>query len=46
MRVRLTNRFVRSATPEGRKSPIFMDDQVIGFGVQVRKTGRESFALD
>jgi len=29
-----------------RKSPIFMDDEVIGFGVQVRDTGRKSFTLD
>ena len=31
MRVRLTDRFVKSAVPKGRKSPIFMDDEVIGF---------------
>jgi hypothetical protein len=30
MRVRLTDRFVKSV-PKGRKSPIFMDDEVIGF---------------
>jgi hypothetical protein len=46
MRVRLTDRFVKSATPNGRKSPIFMDDEVIGFGVQVRETGRKRFTLD
>ena len=45
-RVRLTDRFVKSATTGGRKSPIFMDDEVIGFGVQVRETGRRSFTLD
>jgi hypothetical protein len=31
MHVRLTDRFVKSAVPKGRKSPIFMDDEVIGF---------------
>lgn len=45
-RVKLTDRFVKSATTDGRKSPIFMDDEVIGFGVQVRETGRERFTLD
>jgi hypothetical protein len=39
---KLANRFVKSATTGGRKSPIFMDDEVIGFGVQVRNTDRES----
>ena len=34
MRVKLTDRFVKFATTDGRKSPIFMDDEVIGFGVQ------------
>ncbi len=42
-RVRLTERFVKSATTGGRKSPIYMDDEVIGFGVQVRVTGRKLF---
>jgi integrase len=37
---------VKSAKAAGRKSPIFMDDEVIGFGVQVRETGRKSFTLD
>jgi hypothetical protein len=46
MRTRLTDRFVKSASADGRKSPIFMDDEVIGFGIQVRKTGRKSFTLD
>jgi hypothetical protein len=45
-RVKLTDRFVKSATTGGRKSPIFMDDEVIGFGVQIRETGRKSFTLD
>jgi hypothetical protein len=31
-RSKLTDRFVKSATTDGRKSPIFMDDEVIGFG--------------
>ena len=46
MRVKLTDRFVKSATTGGRKSPIFMDDEVIEFGVEVRETGRKSFTLD
>jgi hypothetical protein len=33
-RVKLTDRFVKSATGGGRKS--FMDDEVIGFGVPAR----------
>jgi hypothetical protein len=45
-RVKLTDRFVKSATTGGRKSPIFTDDEVIGFGIQVRETGRRSFILD
>ena len=46
MRTRLTDRYVKSATTGGRKSPIFIDDEVIGFGLQVRETGRKSFTLD
>ena len=46
MRTRLTDRFVKSAAANGRKSPIFMDDEVIGFGIQVRESGRKSFTLD
>jgi Arm DNA-binding domain len=45
-RVKLTDRFVKAATSGDRKSPIFMDDEVIGFGLQVRQTGRKSFTLD
>jgi len=45
-RVKLTDRFVKSATTGGRESPIFMDDEVIGFGLQVRQTARKSFTLD
>ncbi len=44
-RVKLTS-FIKSTTTGGRNSPIFMDDDVIGFGVQVRETGRKSFTLD
>jgi hypothetical protein len=44
-RVKLADRFVKSATTGERKSPIFTDDEVIGFGVQVRKR-RKSFTLD
>lgn len=46
MRVKLTDRFVKSATTNGRKSPISMDEEVIGFGLQVRETGRKSFTLN
>ncbi len=46
MRVKLTERFVKSAATGDRKSPIFMDDEVIGFGIQVRESGRKSFALE
>jgi hypothetical protein len=45
-RVNLTERFAQAATSEGRKSPIFYDDEVIGFGLQVRDNGRMSFTLD
>lgn len=45
-RTKLVDRFVKAATIGGRRSPIFMDDEVIGFGVQVRETGRKSFTLD
>lgn len=46
MRKTLTERFVRSAKAGNRASPIFMDDEVIGFGLQVRQTGRKTFTLD
>jgi len=46
MRTRLTDRFVKAAKADGRKSPIYMDDEVIGFGIQVRQTSRKSFTLD
>jgi Arm DNA-binding domain len=46
MRTKLTDRFVKSAETNGRKSPIFMDDEVIGFGIQVRDTGRKCFTLN
>jgi hypothetical protein len=45
-RVALTERFAKAATTEGRKSPIFYDDEVIGFGLQVRDSGRKPFTLD
>ena len=45
-RVSLTERFAKSATTEGRKSPISIDDEVIGFGLQVRDNGRKTFTLD
>jgi hypothetical protein len=45
-RVALTERFAKSASTERRKSPIFFDDEVIGFGLQVRDNGRKTFTLD
>lgn len=42
MRMNLT-RFAKSATTGGRRSPIFYDDEVIGFGLQVRDNGRKTF---
>lgn len=39
MQIKLTDRFVKSASTDGRKSQVFMVSEVIGFGVQVRKTG-------
>ncbi len=45
-RVALTERFARSAEAGGRKSPIFYDDEVIGFWLQVRVNGRRTFTLD
>lgn len=46
MRVQINDQFVKRAEPNGRGSPIFMDTDVIGFGIQVRPTGRKSFTLD
>ena len=46
MRVNLTERFAKSATTEGQRSPTFYDDEVIGFGLQVRDNGRKTFTLD
>jgi hypothetical protein len=37
---------VKSATVEGRMSPIFFDDEVIGFRLQVRDVVRETFVLN
>jgi hypothetical protein len=45
-RVALTERFAKGATTEGRRSPIFYDDEVIGFGLQVRDNGRKTFTLN
>jgi hypothetical protein len=45
MRVKLTDRFVKSVTTEGRKSPIFMDDEVIGFGIQICEGSDIEFSL-
>jgi len=39
MRTILTDRFVKSATAGDRRSPIFMDDDVIGFGINERING-------
>ena len=42
MRVNLTERFAKRAMTEGRKSPIFYDDEVIGFGFRSGKVGKRS----
>jgi len=44
-RVALTERFAKSATTGGRKSPIFYDDEVIGSGLQVRDNSRKILTL-
>jgi hypothetical protein len=46
MRFHLTERFVKTLNSEEGRSPIFRDDELIGFGVQVRPNGRKSFTLD
>lgn len=46
MRVQITEQFVRKAQAEGTRSPIHMDCDVIGFGVQVRPNSRKTFTLD
>lgn len=46
MRVRITDQFVKQAEPQNRAAPIFMDADLIGFGVQVRPSGRKTFTLD
>ncbi len=45
-RVSLTEHFAKAARANGRKSPIFYDDEVIGCGLQVRTNGRKTFTLD
>jgi hypothetical protein len=42
VRVNLTGRLAKSATTKARKSPIFNDDEVIGFGLQVGDNGRKN----
>jgi len=46
MRFHLTERFVNSLKVEKGRSPIFRDDELVGFGIQVRPNGRKSFTLD
>jgi hypothetical protein len=46
MRFHLTERFVRGRKAEGGRSPIFRDDELVGFGVQIRPNGRKTFTLD
>lgn len=43
--VTLTKQFANSTIKGGRKSPIYYDDEVIGFGLQVRGNVRETFVL-
>ena len=42
----MTERFAKAARADGRKSPIFYNDEVIGFGLQPRDNGRKTFTLD
>jgi len=44
MRVNVTERFAKSATTEGRRSPLHYDDEAIGFGIQVRDNEEENRA--
>jgi hypothetical protein len=37
MQVRFTDQFARRAVPEGRCAPIYMNLEVIGFGIQARR---------
>jgi hypothetical protein len=46
MRYVLNEKFVKAASAGGKRSPIFMDQEVIGFGLQVRSNGRKAFTLD
>ncbi len=46
MRFHLTERFVSSLKGKEGRSPIFRDNELVGFGVQVRSNGRKSFTLD
>lgn len=46
MRVSITERFAKAAYSDGRKSPIFYNDEVIGFGLQVRDNGRKTFTIE
>jgi hypothetical protein len=41
-RVHITDQFARREAPAERYAPIFMDAEVIGFGIQVRPSGRRS----
>ena len=42
MRFNLTEQFVKSVKPSNGRSPIYRDDDLIGFGVQVRPNGRKT----
>jgi hypothetical protein len=46
MRFHLTERFIRSRKAQSGCSPILRDDELVGFGLQVRPNGRKSFTLD
>lgn len=46
MRYVLNEKFVKAASAGAKRSPIFMDQEVIGFGLQVRSNGRKAFTLD
>ncbi len=42
----LTEEFAKSATMDERMSPIFSDEEVIGFGLQVRHVIRATFVFN
>ncbi len=46
MRIQITDQFVKRAVHWRRGSPIHMDVDVMGFGIQLRASSRKTFTLD